>query len=198
MRYATTLGTNALIERKGPGSGAGHPRLRGHDPAVARPRLRRGARSSKQQNLPAAQRPEPLVPPQLIRSVRERINSAGKVVCPLDETTCARRCASSSTTAPRPSWCRWPKRPRTPSTSCGSGRSSSRSTRRTCSARSRCCWRTRSPAARASTCAPPRRSSTASCTRSCSTRWASSRTTCATPATTSRCWSSTTPVAWRS
>ncbi len=41
VRYATTLGTNALIEGKGPtGGGTGHPRLRGHHPAVPRPWLR--------------------------------------------------------------------------------------------------------------------------------------------------------------
>ena len=42
VRYATTLGTNALIEAQRPARrGAGHPRLRGHHPAVPRPRLRR-------------------------------------------------------------------------------------------------------------------------------------------------------------
>ena len=42
---------------------------------------------------------------KLIRSVRERVNSAGKVVVPLDENHVRRRCVNSSTTAQKPSSC---------------------------------------------------------------------------------------------
>ena len=44
-----------------------------------------GLDPSMQQNLPAAERPVPLVPRHLIRSVRERVSSSGKIVAPLDE-----------------------------------------------------------------------------------------------------------------
>src|SRR5574340_712735 len=86
VRYATTLGTNALIERKGPKVAALVPH--GFEDIIPLSRGRgygEGLDPSMQQNLPAAQRPEPLVPRQLIRSVKERVNSAGKIVVPIDE-----------------------------------------------------------------------------------------------------------------
>lgn len=85
VRYATTLGTNALIERKGPRVGA--IVTHGFEDTIPLSRGRgygEGLDSSMQQNLPAAERPEPLVPRHLIRSVRERVNSAGEVVAQLD------------------------------------------------------------------------------------------------------------------
>lgn len=86
VRYATTLGTNALIERKGPKVAA--LVTHGFEDIIPLSRGRgygEGLDPSMQQNLPAAQRPEPLVPRQLIRSVKERMNSAGKIVVPIDE-----------------------------------------------------------------------------------------------------------------
>jgi len=86
VRYATTLGTNALIERKGPKVGA--IVTHGFEDTIPLSRGRgygEGLDPSMQQNLPAAERPEPLVPRQLIRSVKERVNSAGGVVVPLHE-----------------------------------------------------------------------------------------------------------------
>ena len=85
VRYATTLGTNALIERKGPKVAA--IVTHGFEDTIPLSRGRgygEGLDSSMQQNLPAAERPDPLVPRQLIRSVRERVNSAGDVVARLD------------------------------------------------------------------------------------------------------------------
>jgi N-methylhydantoinase A len=85
VRYATTLGTNALIERKGPKVAA--IVTHGFEDTIPLSRGRgygEGLDYSMQQNLPAAERPEPLVPRQLIRSVRERVNSAGEVVARLD------------------------------------------------------------------------------------------------------------------
>jgi len=79
VRYATTLGTNALIERKGPRVGA--LVTHGFEDTIPLSRGRgygEGLDPSMQQNLPAAQRPEPLVHRKLIRSVRERVNSAVK------------------------------------------------------------------------------------------------------------------------
>ena len=86
VRYATTLGTNALIERKGPKVAA--IVTHGFEDTIPLSRGRgygEGLDPSMQQNLPAAERPEPLVPRHLIRSVKERVNSAGKVVVPLYE-----------------------------------------------------------------------------------------------------------------
>src|ERR1700686_3749287 len=86
VRYATTLGTNALIERKGPKVAA--IVTHGFEDTIPLSRGRgegEGLDPSMQQNLPAAERPAPLVPRHLIRSVRERVNSAGLVVVPLDE-----------------------------------------------------------------------------------------------------------------
>ncbi|WP_327371013.1 hydantoinase/oxoprolinase family protein [Streptomyces sp. NBC_01217] len=86
VRYATTLGTNALIERKGPRVGA--IVTHGFEDTIPLSRGRgygEGLDPSMQQNLPAAERPEPLVPRELIRSVKERVNSAGRTVIPLHE-----------------------------------------------------------------------------------------------------------------
>ncbi|MEZ2122263.1 MULTISPECIES: hydantoinase/oxoprolinase family protein [unclassified Corynebacterium] len=86
VRYATTLGTNALIERKGPKVGA--IVTHGFEDTIPLSRGRgygEGLDYSMQQNMPAAERPEPLVPRALIRSVKERVNSAGKVVAALRE-----------------------------------------------------------------------------------------------------------------
>lgn len=86
VRYATTLGTNALIERKGPRVAA--LVTHGFEDTIPLSRGRgygEGLDPSMQQNMAAAERPEPLVPRELIRSVKERVNSAGKVVVPLHE-----------------------------------------------------------------------------------------------------------------
>jgi N-methylhydantoinase A len=77
VRYATTLGTNALIEGKGPRVGA--LVTHGFEDTIPLSRGRgygEGLDPSKQQNMPDATRPDPLVPRSLIRSVKERINSA--------------------------------------------------------------------------------------------------------------------------
>lgn len=85
VRYATTLGTNALIERRGPRVGlittAGFestvPLSRGRGYGEGLPdRLRR--------DLPMAERPEPLVPIQMIVGVRERVGETGDILMPID------------------------------------------------------------------------------------------------------------------
>ncbi|BCT77436.1 acetone carboxylase subunit beta [Sinomonas cyclohexanicum] len=86
VRYATTLGTNALIERKGPKMAA--IVTHGFEDTIPLSRGRgygEGLGYEMQQNLPAAERPEPLVPKALIRSVKERISSAGQVVAALQD-----------------------------------------------------------------------------------------------------------------
>ena len=74
VRYSTTLGTNALIERKGPRIGL--IVTEGFNSTVPLSRGRgygEGLPFEKQRDLPNASRPEPLVPIPLIRGVRERV-----------------------------------------------------------------------------------------------------------------------------
>ncbi|KWF80451.1 hydantoinase [Burkholderia diffusa] len=86
IRYATTLGTNALIERDGPRVGllvtagfeATVPLSRGRGYGDGMP-------ESVQRDLANATRPAPLVPMTLIRGVNERIDGQGSVVIPLNE-----------------------------------------------------------------------------------------------------------------
>jgi N-methylhydantoinase A len=86
VRYATTLGTNALIERKGPqvaaivsaGFEATIPLSRGRGYGEGLDELARN-------DLSSGTRPDPLVPQRLIRSVRERVDYAGHVLLALDE-----------------------------------------------------------------------------------------------------------------
>ncbi len=86
VRYATTLGTNALIERKGPrigmlitdGFASTVPcsRARGHGD---------GLPYEQQHDVPRAHRPDPIVPIPMIQTVRERCAYDGSVLIPLDE-----------------------------------------------------------------------------------------------------------------
>jgi N-methylhydantoinase A len=86
VRYATTLGTNALIERKGPkvallvtaGFESTVPLSRGRG-------YGEGLDMRYQQDLPAASRPEALVPIPMIAGVRERLDATGRVLMALDE-----------------------------------------------------------------------------------------------------------------
>jgi N-methylhydantoinase A len=86
VRYATTLGTNALIARTGPRVGlittAGFkstvPLSRGRGYAE-------GLDIGQQVDLPRARRPIPLVPIHLITDVRERVDHKGDVVAALNE-----------------------------------------------------------------------------------------------------------------
>lgn len=86
IRYATTLGTNALIEHKGPRVGllvtsgfeATVPLSRGRGYGDGMP-------DHVQRDLARATRPDPLVPMTLIAGVNERVDGAGMVTIPLDE-----------------------------------------------------------------------------------------------------------------
>lgn len=87
VRYATTLGTNALIERRGPKVGllitAGFestiPISRGSGYADGLP-------DEQARDLSRARRPDPLVPMTRIRSVKQRMDYRGKVLMDLDES----------------------------------------------------------------------------------------------------------------
>lgn len=86
VRYATTLGTNALIEHKGPKIGM--LVTAGFEATVPLSRARgygEGLDNLGQQDLPNAKRPDPLVLPHMIRGVRERLDFQGEQVMPLDE-----------------------------------------------------------------------------------------------------------------
>ncbi|OUY06879.1 hydantoinase/oxoprolinase family protein [Acinetobacter populi] len=86
VRYATTLGTNALIEHKGPKIGL--LITAGYEATVPISRARgygEGLDVLGQTDLPNAARPEPLVLPHMIRGVRERIDFVGDIIMPLDE-----------------------------------------------------------------------------------------------------------------
>lgn len=85
VRYATTLGTNALIERKGPRVGLLVTVGYRHTVAIARARgYGEGLDAEAQMDLPMAQRPDPLVPLSLVREVRERIGQDGSVLMAMD------------------------------------------------------------------------------------------------------------------
>ena len=86
VRYATTLGTNALIERKGPHIGA--IVSAGFEATIPLSRGRgygEGLDELAKNDLSNGTRPEPLVPQRLIRSVRERVDYRGRVLMALDE-----------------------------------------------------------------------------------------------------------------
>lgn len=86
VRYATTLGTNALIEHKGPKIGM--LVTAGYEATVPLSRARgygEGLDNLGQQDMPNAQRPDPLVEPHMIYGVRERLDFEGNLVMKLDE-----------------------------------------------------------------------------------------------------------------
>ena len=86
IRYSTTIALNRLIEKKG-------PRLalittEGHEDVTLIGRGAQwidGTRVQERRNLAVQQKPEPLVPRELIAGVKERIDSRGRVIRPLDE-----------------------------------------------------------------------------------------------------------------
>jgi N-methylhydantoinase A len=85
IRYATTLGTNALIERTGPRLGL--ITTMGFEDVVPIGRCRSygdGLPKQESRNLAKAQRPVPLIPRELIVGVRERVDCNGEVVMPID------------------------------------------------------------------------------------------------------------------
>ncbi len=86
VRYATTLGTNALIERRGPKVGL--ITTAGFESSVPLSRGRgygEGLSERLRKDLPMAQRPEAIVPIPLIVGIRERMAENGSVIMALDE-----------------------------------------------------------------------------------------------------------------
>src|SRR5713226_7869350 len=86
IRYSTTIAMNRLIEKKGPRLGL--ITTEGHEDVVL---IGRGAqwiddtRVAERRNLAIQKKPDPLVPREMIVGVKERIDSRGSVLRPLDE-----------------------------------------------------------------------------------------------------------------
>ncbi|KAB1945002.1 hydantoinase/oxoprolinase family protein [Brevibacterium linens] len=81
VRYATTLGTNALIEAKGPRVAA--IVTHGFEDTIHISRSKgygAGLDPQKQGDMADAARPAPLVPRDMVRSVKERVDSVGEVL----------------------------------------------------------------------------------------------------------------------
>ncbi|MGP1281593.1 MAG: hydantoinase/oxoprolinase family protein [Parasphingopyxis sp.] len=86
VRYATTLGTNALIERRGPAVGL--ITTAGFESSIPLSRGRgygEGLPDRYRKDLPMAERPAPIVPIPMIAGVRERMSERGEVIMALDE-----------------------------------------------------------------------------------------------------------------
>src|SRR5467141_821724 len=86
IRYSTTIAMNRLIERKG-------PRLalittEGHEDVILIGRGAQwidGTRVAERRNLAIQKKPEPLIPRDMIVGIKERVDSRGTVIRPLDE-----------------------------------------------------------------------------------------------------------------
>ena len=92
MRYSTTVAMNRLIERRGPR--LGFITTEGHEEAVL---IGRGAqwcdglRISERRNLAVQYKPKPLIERSMIAGVKERVDSAGRVLRTLDEEDVRRK-----------------------------------------------------------------------------------------------------------
>ena len=86
IRYSTTIAMNRLIEKKGPRLGL--ITTEGHEDVVLIGRGAQwidGTRVAERRNLAIQKKPDPLIPRDLIVGVKERIDSRGQIVRPLDE-----------------------------------------------------------------------------------------------------------------
>ena len=86
IRYSTTIALNRLIEKKGPRLGL--ITTEGHEDVVLIGRGAQwidGTRVAERRNLAIQKKPAPLIPRDLIVGVKERIDSRGQIVRPLDE-----------------------------------------------------------------------------------------------------------------
>lgn len=84
VRYCTTLGTNTLIERTGPKLGL--ITTKGFEDTIFIGRARSwadGVNLQENNDLSRIQKPTPLISPDMVVGVRERIDSFGQVICPL-------------------------------------------------------------------------------------------------------------------
>lgn len=83
VRYCTTLGTNALIERTGPKLGL--ITTAGFEDTIFLGRGRSwadGGSGKENKDLARIEKPKPLIYPDMVVGVHERIDSFGRVICP--------------------------------------------------------------------------------------------------------------------
>ncbi|HEV1996008.1 MAG TPA: hydantoinase/oxoprolinase family protein [Candidatus Acidoferrum sp.] len=86
IRYSTTIALNRLIEKKGPRLGL--ITTEGHEDVILIGRGAQwidGTRVAERRNLAVQKKPDPLIPRDLIVGVKERVDSRGRVLRPLDE-----------------------------------------------------------------------------------------------------------------
>jgi N-methylhydantoinase A len=86
LTHGTTVGTNALIQRRG--ARVGLITTKGHEDAIHIMRGSRGVTSrdlAKVVHFPESQKPVPIVPKRFIEGVSERVDCFGEVVVPLNE-----------------------------------------------------------------------------------------------------------------
>lgn len=86
LSHGTTVGTNAIIQKRG--ARVGLITTRGHEDAI---HIMRGSRGyggrdiRKVVHFPETSKPAPIVPKKLIRGVSERVDCFGEIVVPLNE-----------------------------------------------------------------------------------------------------------------
>ena len=86
LTHGTTVGTNALIQRRG--AKVGLITTKGHEDAI---HIMRGSRGVTSRNLnqvvhfPESQKPVPIVPKKWIRGISERVDCMGAVVVPINK-----------------------------------------------------------------------------------------------------------------
>ena len=86
IRYSTTIALNRLIERKGPRLGL--ITTEGHEDTTLIGRGAQwidGTRVQERRNLSIQKKPDPIIPREMIVGVKERVDSSGQVIRPLDE-----------------------------------------------------------------------------------------------------------------
>ena len=86
IRYSTTIAMNRLIEKKGPRLGL--ITTEGHEDVVLIGRGAQwidGTRVQERRNLAIQKKPDPLITRDMIVGVKERVDSRGRVLRPLDE-----------------------------------------------------------------------------------------------------------------
>lgn len=87
LTHGTTVGTNALIQRRG--AKVGLITTKGHEDVI---HIMRGSRGVNQRDIvqvvhfPDSQKPDPIVPKRLVKGVSERIDCFGEIIVPLNET----------------------------------------------------------------------------------------------------------------
>ena len=86
LTHGTTVGTNALIQRRG--AKVGLITTKGHEDAI---HIMRGSRGVTSRNLnqvvhfPESQKPVPIVPKKWVRGISERVDCMGAVVVPINK-----------------------------------------------------------------------------------------------------------------